>query len=82
MKVYERIRFYKNGLVAVSVERESCGGCFAKIPPQIQIDIDAEKRVTTCYWWSHFNRITESHRSRVSNNRLVCNGYKAIRAKG
>lgn len=55
MKAYERIRSsYKNGLAVVSVERESCGGCFAKIPPQIQIDIDAEKRVTTC---EHCGRI-------------------------
>ena len=55
MKAYERIRSsYKNGLAVVSVERESCGGCFAKIPPQIQIDIDAETRVTTC---EHCGRI-------------------------
>ena len=55
MKAYERIRSsYKNGLAVVSVERESCGGCFAKIPPQIQLDSDAEKRVTTC---EHCGRI-------------------------
>jgi uncharacterized protein len=46
---YERIRAsYKNGLSVVSVDRNSCGGCFNVIPPQRQADIRARKKITVC----------------------------------
>lgn len=46
---YERIRkSYKNGLSVVSLDRNSCGGCFNVIPPQRQADIKARKKVTVC----------------------------------
>jgi uncharacterized protein len=46
---YDRIRkSYKNGLSVVSVDRNSCGGCFNVIPPQRQADIRARKKVTVC----------------------------------
>ena len=46
---YERIRKrYKNGLSVVSLDRNSCGGCFNVIPPQRQADIKARKKVTVC----------------------------------
>jgi uncharacterized protein len=46
---YERIRSnYKNGLSVVSVDRNSCGGCFNVIPPQRQADIRARKKITVC----------------------------------
>ena len=44
---YERLRAnYKNGLSVVSVDRNSCGGCFNMIPPQRQADIKARKKIT------------------------------------
>lgn len=52
---YDRLRDNaKNGLAVVSVDRDSCGGCFNKIPPQRQLDIDAKKKVIVC---EHCGRI-------------------------
>lgn len=52
---YDRLRGNaKNGLAVVSVDRDSCGGCFNKIPPQRQLDIDAKKKVIVC---EHCGRI-------------------------
>ncbi len=48
-KAYTRLRTSaKNGLAVVRVDRDSCGGCFNKIPPQRQLDIDAKKKVIVC----------------------------------
>ena len=33
----------RNGLALVSVDRDACGGCFNKIPPQRQLDIKCEE---------------------------------------
>ena len=38
----------RNGLAVVTVERDSCGGCFNKIPPQRQLDIASRKKVIVC----------------------------------
>jgi len=52
---YDRLRNNsKNGLAVVSVERDSCGGCFNKIPPQRQLDIQARKKLIVC---EHCGRI-------------------------
>ena len=52
---YDRLRGNsKNGLSVVSVERDSCGGCFNKIPPQRQLDIAARKKLIVC---EHCGRI-------------------------
>jgi len=46
---YNRIRKNaKNGLAVVSVERDACGGCFNKIPPQRQLDIRTQKKIIVC----------------------------------
>jgi uncharacterized protein len=46
---YDRIRrTYRNGLAIVAVDRDSCGGCYAKIPPQRQLEIKARKKVLVC----------------------------------
>lgn len=46
---YTRLRnSVKNGLAVVRVDRDSCGGCFNKIPPQRQLDIQAKKKVIVC----------------------------------
>jgi len=46
---YKRIRKNaRNGLAVVRVERDSCGGCFNKIPPQRQLDIRMRKKVIVC----------------------------------
>jgi len=38
----------RNGLAVVPVERDACGGCFNKIPPQRQLDIRSRKKVIVC----------------------------------
>lgn len=49
LKAYKRIRrSSRNGLAVVKVERNSCGGCFNKIPPQRQLDIKARKKILIC----------------------------------
>ena len=46
LKAYKRIRgASKNGLAVVPVERGASGGSFIKIPPQIQLDIAARKKI-------------------------------------
>ncbi len=46
---YKRIREKaRNGLAVVLVERDACGGCFNKIPPQRQLDIRMRNKVTVC----------------------------------
>ena len=46
---YHRIRDNaRNGLAVVAVERDACGGCFNKIPPQRQLDIKSRKKVIVC----------------------------------
>ena len=44
----------KNGLAVVSVDRDSCGGCFNKIPPQRQLDIQTKRKIIVC---EHCGRI-------------------------
>ncbi|TNF48682.1 MAG: hypothetical protein EP305_04815 [Bacteroidetes bacterium] len=49
LQAYIRLRSNaKNGLAVVSIERDSCGGCFNKIPPQRQLDIQSKKKVLVC----------------------------------
>ena len=46
LKAYSRIReASKNGLAVVPVERGASGGSFIKIPPQVQLDIAARKKI-------------------------------------
>lgn len=37
-----------NGLAVVTIQREACGGCFNRIPPQRQLDIRLRKRIIVC----------------------------------
>ncbi|MGE0566684.1 MAG: zinc ribbon domain-containing protein [Bacteroidia bacterium] len=49
LNAYKRIRQNtRNGLAVVAVERDACGGCFNKIPPQRQLDIRANKKIIVC----------------------------------
>ena len=46
---YEKIRkSVKNGIGVAMILRDSCGGCFAKIPPQKQSDIKQRKKILVC----------------------------------
>lgn len=49
LQSFKRIRqSSRNGLGIVTVERDACGGCFNKIPPQRQLDIKMHKKVIVC----------------------------------
>ena len=49
LNAYERVRKNThNKLAVVTVQRDACGGCFNKIPPQRRLDIEASKRIIVC----------------------------------
>lgn len=49
LRAFHRIREgARNGLAVVGVDRDACGGCFNKIPPQRQLDIKLHKKVLVC----------------------------------
>lgn len=55
LTAYTRIRSNaRNGLAVVTIQRDSCGGCFNKIPPQRQLDIRMRKKIIVC---EHCGRI-------------------------
>ncbi|MBR1940627.1 MAG: C4-type zinc ribbon domain-containing protein [Bacteroidales bacterium] len=46
---FKRIRKNsRNGLGIVYVQRDACGGCFNKIPPQRQLDVRSRKKIIVC----------------------------------
>jgi predicted nucleic acid-binding Zn-ribbon protein len=52
---YNRLRGNaKNGLAVVTIQRDSCAGCFNQIPPQRQSDIRQRKKIIVC---EHCGRI-------------------------
>lgn len=49
LSAFKRIRHNsRNGLGIVSVDRDACGGCYNKIPPQRQLDIRMRKKIIVC----------------------------------
>ena len=55
LTAYKRIRQQaRNGLAVVTIDRDACGGCFSKIPPQRQSEIKMHKKVIVC---EHCGRI-------------------------
>lgn len=55
LTAYTRVRKNaRNGLGVVAIQRDACGGCFNKIPPQRQLDIRQHKKIIVC---EHCGRI-------------------------
>ena len=49
LQAFKRIRKNsRNGLAITYVQRDACGGCFNKIPPQKQLDIRMRKKIIVC----------------------------------
>ena len=49
LAAFKRIRKNaRNGLGIVTVQRNACGGCFNRIPPQRQLEIKMHKKVIVC----------------------------------
>ena len=59
LKAYDKARHaYRNGLAVVTYRRGSCGGCFNRIPPQLQIEIGMRKEILAC---EHCGRVLIDH---------------------
>ncbi len=55
LTAYTRVRTNaRNGFGVVAIQRDACGGCFNKIPPQRQLDIRQHKKIIVC---EHCGRI-------------------------
>jgi predicted nucleic acid-binding Zn-ribbon protein len=49
LTAYNRIRRnVHNGLAVVTVNRDACGACYNRIPPQRQVDIRQGKKLIVC----------------------------------
>lgn len=49
LHAFSRIREgARNGLAVVPIDRDACGGCFNKIPPQRQVDLKLHKKIIVC----------------------------------
>ena len=49
LHAFNRIREgARNGLAVVPIDRDACGGCFNKIPPQRQVDLKLHKKIIVC----------------------------------
>ncbi|MCQ2295244.1 MAG: C4-type zinc ribbon domain-containing protein [Bacteroidales bacterium] len=69
LTAYKRIRrSARNGLAVVTIDRDACGGCFSKIPPQRQSEIKMHKKVIVC---EHCGRI-------VVDNDISCKAHEQL----
>ena len=49
LSAFKRIRKNaRNGLGVVYIQRDACGGCFNRIPPQKQLEIRMHKKIIVC----------------------------------
>ncbi len=49
LNAFKRIRKNaRNGLGVVYIQRNACGGCFNRIPPQKQLEIKMRKKIIVC----------------------------------
>ena len=49
LAAFKRIRKNaRNGLGVVYIQRNACGGCFNRIPPQRQLEIKMHKKIIVC----------------------------------
>ncbi|MBQ0015428.1 MAG: hypothetical protein KBT04_00390 [Bacteroidales bacterium] len=69
LTAYKRIRkAARNGLAVVTIDREACGGCFSKIPPQRQTEIKMHKKVIVC---EHCGRILVDDDIKAKSEELI-----------
>ena len=68
---YNRLRGNaKNGLAVVTIQRDSCSGCFNQIPPQRQSDIRQRKKIIVC---EHCGRILVDEQMALEAELPNCN---------
>ena len=70
LTAYRRIRSNaRNGLAVVTVDRDACGGCFNKIPPQRQLDIRLGRKSSSASTVVVFSSINTSVTTTVRNKK-------------
>jgi len=67
LAAYNKVRSnVRNKMAVVTVVRGACGGCFNKIPPQREIDIDESRKIVVCEYCGRIlvsSRFAESEAS-------------------
>ncbi len=77
---FKRIRKNaRNGLGIVYVQRDACGGCFNKIPPQRQLDIKMHKKIIVCEYCGRI--IIDPELAGVKSDKVVDDKKKASTRK-
>ena len=77
---FKRIRKNaRNGLGIVYVQRDACGGCFNKIPPQRQLDIKMHKKVIVCEYCGRI--LIDPELAGVKTEKPVVDDKKAARKR-
>ncbi len=78
LTAYTRIRKNaRNGLAVVLIERDACGGCFNKIPPQHQLDIRMHKKIIVCEYCGRI-LVDDDIADIVKSTRLYSKKSKAL----
>ena len=69
LAAYQKVRGnVRNKMAVVTVVRGACGGCFNKIPPQRQLDIDESRKIVVC---EYCGRILVSSKFQVEETKTV-----------
>lgn len=77
LQSFKRIRKNaRNGLGVVYVQRDACGGCFNKIPPQRQLDIKMHKKIIVCEYCGRILVDPE-----LAGVKLLPNGEEKVRKR-
>ncbi len=77
---FKRIRKNaRNGLGIVYVQRDACGGCFNKIPPQRQLDIKMHKKIIVCEYCGRIMIDPELAGVKIASNEEKPKRKRAIR---
>ena len=62
LNAFKRIRKNaRNGLGVVYIQRNACGGCFNRIPPQKQAEIKMRKKIIVCEYCGRILKIGRAH---------------------
>lgn len=78
---FKRIRkSARNGLGIVYVQRDACGGCFNKIPPQRQLDIKMHKKIIVCEYCGRILIDPELAGVKVENGKAESQSASAVPA--
>ena len=82
LQSFKRIRKNsRNGLGIVYVQRDACGGCFNKIPPQRQLDICSRKKIIVCEYCGRIMIDPELAGVTIEHKEEALASYKMLKEK-